>query len=453
MSRENRLPAAYWFNPNCENQIAYGRPGYTPTRLTRELAIDLASLPMFLSAPEDLVLVPRRPSPGFLDKLGKVGFPIPEFVEYSSGDLSTLEFATRPLSALQPWGWSPESAAFLEPLHSLIQPLWNDRIRQLYSKVWSADLLATFLRQRKEEWLCDESTVGVGCANLEEATRQIARLHSDGVAELLVKGVFGSSGQNQLRLSTGQPRPEQIGWLRNILEEQGCVVVEPRLDKRLDLSIHLDIVEPGRAEMIGWTRFLTDRRGQYRGAFVRGALEDLGPELREFPCGNPNRLQPFFRELADHVADGMTASGYIGPVGIDALIYRAADPLRLKPIVEINPRFTMGRVALEMERRVHPERTALWLTLSDREIRSAGFPDIGSFASHFEDRYPPIREKEDARLSTGVLFTTDPSTARAFATVLLVGGSLEMCASYFQDFSGKLRETIGSILCSPTAPL
>lgn len=432
MSRENRLPAAYWFNPNCENQIAYGKPGYTPTRLTRQLAIDLASLPMFLSAPEDVVLVPRRPSPAFLDKLGKAGFSIPEFVEYSSADLSTLEFATQPLSALRPWGWSPESAAFLEPLHSLAQPLWNDSLRQLYSKAWSADLLATFLSGRKEDWLCDASTVGVACTHLEEAKRQIARLHSAGVTELLVKGIFGSSGQNQLRLSTGQPRPEQIGWLRNTLEGQGGVVVEPRLDKLLDLSIHLDIAEPGRAEMIGWTRFLTDPRGQYRGAFVRDAPRNLSPDLRDFPCGTPDRLPQLFHKLADHVAVAMAASGYTGPVGIDALIYRAVDHLRLKPIVEINPRFTMGRIALEMERRVHPDRTALWLTLNDREIRESGFRDINSFASHLEERCPPVLEKEDAQLSAGILFTTDPSIARAFTTVLLIGESLEMCGSYLE---------------------
>ena len=430
MPRENRLPAVYWFNPNCENQIAYGKPGYTPTRLTRQLAADLAGLPMFLSAPKDQLLVPRRPSPIFLDKLGNAGFPIPEFIEYSTDDLSSLGLATRPFSALRPWGWSPESAAFLEPLHSLDRPLWNNSLRRLYSKAWSADLLATFLRGRKEDWLCDQSTVGATCAHLEEATRRIAELHSAGVAELLVKGIFGSSGQNQLRLSTGQPRPEQIGWLCNILEEQGGVVVEPRLDKLIDLSVHLDIVEPGKAEMIGWTRFLTDRRGQYRGTFVRNEREDLSPELREFLCGTPDRLPQLFRELADHVAVGMAASGYVGPVGIDALIYRAADTL------------TMGRIALEMKRRIHSDRTTLWLTLNDRELRESGFPDIGSFASHLEERYPPVLEGEQARLSAGVLFTTDPSTARAFTTILLVGESLEKCTSYFNDLPDKLRASI-----------
>jgi hypothetical protein len=444
MSQESRLPTAYWFNPNCENQIAYGRPGYTPTRLTRELTVDLASLPMFLSAPEDVILVPRRPSPSFLEKLGNAGFPIPEFVEYPPAGLPGLESAIRPLSALRPWGWSPESAAFLEPLCSSTPPLWNDRIRQLYSKAFSAALLAPFLHGRKEDWLCGESAVGVACTHLEEALQQIARLHSESATEVLVKGIFGSSGQNQLRLQTGQPRPEQIGWLRNILKGQGDVVVEPRLDKRLDLSIHLDITQPGKAEIIGWTRFLTDPRGQYRGTFVRNALEDLSPELREFPNGTPDRLRQLFRELADHVALGMAGSGYTGPVGIDALIYRAADHLRLKPIVEINPRFTMGRVALEMERRIHPDRTALWLTLNDREIRESNFPDIGSFARHLEERYPPVLEGKQALISAGVLFTTDPSEARAFTTILLVGESLTRCTSYFDGLPAKLRTSIES---------
>ena len=40
---------------------------------------------------------------------------------------------------------------------------------------------------------------------------------------------------------------------------------------------------------------------------------------------------------------------FIGPVGIDAFVYRDATSVtRLKPVVEINPRYTMGRVLVEL---------------------------------------------------------------------------------------------------------
>lgn len=42
---------------------------------------------------------------------------------------------------------------------------------------------------------------------------------------------------------------------------------------------------------------------------------------------------------------------YTGPLGVDVLFYRDREgELRVKPVVEINPRYTMGRVALELDR-------------------------------------------------------------------------------------------------------
>jgi len=44
--------------------------------------------------------------------------------------------------------------------------------------------------------------------------------------------------------------------------------------------------------------------------------------------------------------------GYTGPVGVDAMVHRLADGSpALKPVVEVNVRMTMGRVALELQKR------------------------------------------------------------------------------------------------------
>ena len=411
--------ALYWFDPSCEEQVAFGRPGFTPGRLPCLLTGDLETLPVFLCAADDLVLVRRQPSSSFLDELRRAGFSIPEFGEYSPAGLANLEIADRSPGRLCPWGWSPESAAFLAPLHRGSEPLWHDRFRHLYSKAWSASRLAAFLRAHPADWLCDRRAVGVACSSLEEIHSTLDELFVAGTEEALVKAAFGQSGRNQLRLSAGQLDEQQTAWLRRILSAQGCVVVEPRLDKCVDLSLHLDITAPGRAHAIGYTRFSTDDRGQYRGTFVRGGLEALEREFRKFL--HDTRLQKLSEFLTDHIAHSMADTGYTGPVGVDMLVYRDADTLRLKPIVEINPRFTMGRVALHLANRVHPSRVAIWLILGGREIRAAGFPDIAAFATHLEDRHPPALSA--GRLSRGALFTTDPFRARAFASLLLIGES------------------------------
>jgi hypothetical protein len=43
-------------------------------------------------------------------------------------------------------------------------------------------------------------------------------------------------------------------------------------------------------------------------------------------------------------------------------------------------------------------------------------------------------------ISRGVLCTTDPSQAQEFATLLLVGESLEECKEYFAGLPGKVGE-------------
>ena len=444
-----RCPGIYWFNPNCEGHAAFNGAGWTPTRLRRQLAADLTALPMLLCAADDLVLVERRPSSDFLRKMQRAGFHIPEFAELGDNRLEDLEVADRKISSLQPWGWSPDSVRLLAPLAGNLpagkvakdSEYWNPEIRQLYSKAWSAEVLRQFLRAHRADgdWLCGEWTVGTACTTPEEAIDQVEKLHAEGSREVAVKANFGASGQNQIRVTGGRLRHSQAGWLRKILEKQGGVVVEPWLNKVFDLSLHLDIKAPGSAQAAGWSYFFTDGRGQYRGSIVSRMAAGLDVEARKFLYSNgrdDHRLKWLTEHLADHTAACMEDAGYVGPVGIDVLVYFDGERLRLKPIVEINPRFTMGRVALHLSRRVNSARTALWIILTRNDIRAAGFRDIGAFAEHMENRYP--LEKEGNQLSKGVLFTTDPFQARAFASVLLVGETLESCKAYFEEFSGKL---------------
>ena len=143
-----RCPAVYWFNANCEQQVALGRPGVTPSRRVAELEADFQALPMLLGVRDDVVLVRQKPSPGFLRRMQKLGFAIPEFVECSAAGLAVL--AERKVNALRPWGWSPDSAALLAPLVGGLpgdgEGLgWSAALGPLYAKSWSAARLGEFL--------------------------------------------------------------------------------------------------------------------------------------------------------------------------------------------------------------------------------------------------------------------------------------------------------------------
>jgi hypothetical protein len=111
---------------------------------------------------------------------------------------------------------------------------------------------------------------------------------------------------------------------------------------------------------------------------------------------------------------------YLGPISIDAFIYRRADgELRLKPIVEINPRYTMGRLSLELMRNVAPGSTAVFRLLSRREIAAQGFDSFPTFAAAESQKKPLNLEGEPVtKIRSGFVCLSDPERAQVCLATL-----------------------------------
>jgi hypothetical protein len=75
--------------------------------------------------------------------------------------------------------------------------------------------------------------------------------------------------------------------------------------------------------------------------------------------------------------------GYVGPIGVDALVHRRTDGrLCLRPVVEVNARMTMGRVAWEFHQKLSPNRPGTFRIL--RKDRPLEAPD-GITRIHLND--------------------------------------------------------------------
>ncbi len=462
-----RCPSIYWFNPTCDQEAGL-RARYTPTKVIREMARDLASLPMYLGAGDDAILVPERPTVGFLRSIHEAGFAIPEFVTYgdgSSGDgssvdgslnVSTTDLADRRLQSLRPWGWSPEGMRVLGPLFDNL-PLGHssapdaEAMRGLYSKSWSLELLKSLLSDIDDslDWICDSSVVGEGCISVGQVEICVDRLLASGHSQVVIKGPFGAAGQDQIRLASGQGKTfeermtgAKIAWLQRLLRDFGEVVVEPWLAGRIDLSAQF-LTEPNRTiRFLGITRFVTDVRGQYAGSFIHQKVAGLDENERRFLYGGSpggKRLQNLFERLGPIIQQQTDGISYYGPIGVDALVYKEglSGQLKLKPVIEVNPRHTMGHLALKLAPRVNASRTALWTILRAQDLVEAGFDSIADFAVHME-REHPCEMTDGGLISNGILFTTDPSQAQAYTSLLVVGHSLEQCVGYFESFGGRL---------------
>jgi uncharacterized ferritin-like protein (DUF455 family) len=333
---KGRVPDLYCFNPTCEDALAQRSARPSLPAAVHDVARDLELMPMYLAAPDDVVLVNSLPSAGFLATLADAGFQPPRFLKRNDPVLRE-----RAWGRACPWGWAPDSVAEFAELQCRDVADWEPW-RELHSKAWSTELLDALLDTGA--WPDDGALRGKVAQGIEAAESAIAGFSGD----VLLKAPMAAAGRNQQRV-IGELRSSQRRWMEGILRDQDALVVEPLLDKVLDLSVLLRISQSGAVKVAGWTRFETDDMGRYRGSRVTRPTDGLSSEvLRFLYAGGAQHLRKRLYALGNWVGKRLATAGYHGPAGIDLLVYRGKSGLAIKPIVEVNPRFTMGHVALAL---------------------------------------------------------------------------------------------------------
>jgi uncharacterized ferritin-like protein (DUF455 family) len=434
---KGRTPGIFVFNPFTEGYIAQGR-GFTPKRHQAMLARDLANLPQFLCRQDDIVLLLRRPSTEFLSVIKQAGFPLPEFAEWDpKSNTPPQNLRNRKIGGLRPWAWGPDSLELLEPFFvnltgKLRTPgqCYNDGIGRLYSKSWSAGLLKNILAERAEEtWLCSDSEVGVMVNTLTAAVAATAAIRERGHHRIVVKECLGVAGQGSLRLWEPEILAPQRSWMENSLKGGRQLIVEPWLERELDFSIQLEM-GLGGLKLCGFTGLINDTKGQFQANWAERNYARRPPSkvlalFRSVP-GFPERLQHFYDEIFRRLEGELQSVGYLGPLGIDAFIYCTSQgDYRLKPIVEINPRYTMGRLTLELMTQVAPGCFGLLRLLNRVMIKAEGFDDFTAYAQYLGQNSPIcLGGNPVPRIRSGVLCLNEPSRAQACLAVFQVANGL-----------------------------
>jgi uncharacterized ferritin-like protein (DUF455 family) len=336
-----RAPRVFLFEPGVEAQVA----GESPGRVARQLAADLDVLPLVFAGDDDVVVVGGPVSPPVRAQWVAAGLARPEFV------VGTDALRDRAIDGLSPWGWSPQVAERLRPWGARWDPAW----RPLFAKPQ-------------------------GLEDFPEGP-------------WVAKAPWSTSGSDRI-YGAGAPTPPQRAWVDRMVRRQGRVVIEPWLTGVLDLSVQLD---GGR--VLGVTRFATSR-GAWRGSWIGRFTDGLPPGLRQW-LGRAG-VRELMEETGRTAAAQAAAVGYHGPLGVDGLVHRTPDGLALRPCLEWNPRFTMGRVALALQRRqaagavgwFHVERV----------------PDPAAVAGAL----PTALRRIDGKVSDGVVVLNDWQRARQF---------------------------------------
>ena len=368
-----RSPDVYIFNAFTESFIAQPS-GFKRPAWGYSLEKDLSILPLVFAGSDDLLYMFRKPSTQHLLKLKQLGFELPqiEFTELES-PLSKLE--NRVPGNLKPWGWSPEMNRLLSSLIKQCNNpiIWQGSYKDLYSKKWSLVLNRKVALSNRA---CNDSedSLGIFCQSLEEVEKAVSDFTQKGWQTICVKPQFGASGRNILRFPLGKIDENQKGRLRNLLKKQQGLIVEPWLERLLDFSIHFDMKD--KLKFIGVTRLINDEHGQYS-ATLFGKYEDgISVEIQNFlHTVNDGGLSSFYKLLSPVIEDELKTYAYQGPVGIDCFLYKGLKgEICFRPIVEINFRYTMGRVGVALSRKLRSGKCGLFKIfsiLSERERESA----------------------------------------------------------------------------------
>ncbi len=461
---KGRTPSVFVFNPFAEGRIAEGKT-FNANKHQLQLARDLENLPQFLCRQDDVVLVGRRPSVEFLSRIKGAGFALPEFVEFmergsvSRSQSATLEteenlptanagkaaaghrpalreLATRKLGRLRPWAWGPDSLELLKPLFANVtgetrtaEHRFNDGLAQLYSKAWSAVFLQRVLENLNAPWLCREQEVGVPVDSLEAALQAIAAIRGRGHHKVVVKEALGLAGSNAMRLFEPEVLETHRRWMDRALSHGLTLVVEPWLERALDFSIQLEMTDVG-LKLCGYTGLINDARGQFQGNFAESHHHKRIPARVVALFREPdisNRLLELYAGIFATLETELRRAGFVGPLGIDAFVYRDAEnAIRLKPIVEINPRYTMGRVLVDLMKQTCQGSCGTFRLVNQAQARAEGFESFSDYAGALSERFPlQLGGEPVSKIRSGALCLNDPATAQVCLAVFQVGRTLE----------------------------
>jgi uncharacterized ferritin-like protein (DUF455 family) len=430
---KGRTPSVFIFNPFEEGRIAQGK-SFTPVKRQQQLARDLENLPQFLCRQDDIVIVTKRPSTEFLSGIKQAGFPLPEFVELNNGRVpETLR--ERKLGRLRSWAWGPDAEELFRPLRANVtgeKPAKFDN--QLYSKAWSAGFLREVLTS--ENWMCTRDEVGIAVKTPAEAFSAIASIRARGHHRIVVKEALGLAGHNSIRLWEPELLDAQRRWIESALSNGRELVIEPWLERLADFSAQLEMTGAG-LKLIGYCALMNDRKGQYQANWAAPNFPRRIPADVTAALGESTRVVAaihdyYSSENFPKLEARLRAANFTGPLGIDAFVYRDANGApRLKPIVEINPRYTMGRVTLELMKHTAPGSFGLFHIVNSAALRAAQQENFQSYAASLTKNFPLQLEGEPVpRIREGALCLND-------------SGAAQVCLATFQ-----VTRTRPAIACS-----
>lgn len=308
--------------------LASGETNYMAPASARQMASDLALLPMWYAEAGSAVLAPSAYNADFLKtKSELLGMDVALLTEPEVADGKDRKFS--------PWGWDPALRKRLMTLGAdqteLPSADYMNILREHSHRLQAVKLLPGL---RLNEYFCGESFY---LSTLAECSAFV-----EGREACLLKAPLSGSGKG-LNWCKGIFTTFISGWCARVAASQGGVVGEPIYNKVEDFAMEF-YAEGGNVRFAGYSLFRTDSNGAYEG---NSLVSDQ--EIETLLCEKIERtaLLALKSALPSLLSDWLHDSGYQGYLGVDMMLCSFTEPpyLRIHPCVEINLRMNMGVVA------------------------------------------------------------------------------------------------------------
>ncbi|MDR0795123.1 MAG: hypothetical protein LBE79_03600 [Tannerella sp.] len=380
----------HWFNPGHEDAIRVGTPHYTPPASVCRLMSELAFLPAWYANENDYIIINEAiHTPRFLLSLPETirppVIPIacncpPSPMEDENKILTILRSYNLTVFSLEaaPWGLSPHSIRFFETLRSsnenIIIPPWKETYKTLTGRQTALECLSK-IRSFLPGYF--EALALPHFCTTEDEIRQFTSEYSP---PYILKTPFSCSGRGLYRLPSRHLDLPATSWIKGSIRKQGCISIEPALEKVCDFAMEFESDGKGHIHYKGSAVFNTLSNGSYTGNML-GSSRSIEKYLSAFiPV---THLREIRKTVASILTD-LLSFEYRGYLGIDMLIYRKENTFAIHPFIEINLRYTMGLVALQISKRlIHPSSTGQFMIAFNKKKYS-------TFNTHLQmqEKYP-----------------------------------------------------------------
>lgn len=324
-----------YFNPETDMALAIGNNQYNEPKSISQFKSDLAILPIWYAEEGDCVLVPDDFNIDLIESILTKNFS--GMVSIRVMRLSDYKKTSKPDDVLVPWGYNHTLQKWWQ---SLGQGQWTvncDKIRELSGRDFTIKILEKL--QQTGFFFPDNFKNPVIAKSVDE----ILRVRDELNEPIILKMPWSSSGKGLLKIERDDLQDNDLKWAKNVIEQQGFVMIEKWYDKILDFALEFKS-HNGIVEYFGSSIFETEN-GKYKGNLLYSE-SDFEKNLEKKGLKNAEDVMLKLRETLSEFFSTAISPFYEGYFGVDMMLVNekvdGSDAVVVHPCVELNLRTTMG---------------------------------------------------------------------------------------------------------------